>query len=144
MDRLITDARDLKMLHKWLDNQKLPYEVRVTKGRPRSTEQNRLQHLWMAEISQQRDGMTPEDIRLECKLLFGVPIRCRDNETYAKDWHRISGNLSYENQVLTMRYYAVTRDMNTKQLSDYLDAINRHCADNGVILTQPDDQGLAA
>jgi hypothetical protein len=34
--------------------------------------------------------------------------------------------------------FPVTRMMNVKQKSEYLDAINRHFAEQGVVLTQPE------
>lgn len=144
MDRLIEDERSRKMLLKFIENQKLPFVCKVTSGRIRSVEQNRLQHLWMAEIAHQLGDRTPEDVRAEFKLLFGVPIRCRDDRAYERDFQKLTDKMSYDQQVLMMRHYAVTRDMTSKQKAEYLDTINRHAAEMGWALTQPDMQGMAA
>lgn len=145
MDRLIEDERDRKRLLEFIKHQKMPFVCKVTAGRARSIEQNKLQHLWMFEIAQQWEGHTADQVRGYCKLTFGIPIRCEDDE-FRMAYEQDLRPLTYEHQLRLMMHphdYPVTRDMNTKQMTQYLDAINRHFAEQGMELTQPDEQGLS-
>lgn len=144
MDRLIEDHRDLERLINFLNRHKLPFTVKVTDGRLRSVEQNRLMWLWASEVAIQRGDCYAPDVQAEWKLLFGVPMLIADDEGFAKDWNGSAGELSYEKQLRLMRYYPVTRIMSSKQLAKFLDQIQQHCIEEGFELTNPEDRMVAA
>lgn len=144
MDRLIEDHRDLERLTNFLKHQKLPFTVKVTNGRLRSVEQNRLQWLWANEVAMQRGDCYAADVQAEWKLSFGVPILLAEDEEFAADWNASAASLSYEKQLRLMRQYPVTRQMNSKQLSNYLNQIEQHCTEQGWELTNPEDRMAAA
>ena len=126
----------------WLLGQDLPLTITATKGRKRSIEQNRLQRLWVKEASEQLDGWLPEDVRGFCKLHFGVPILCAQNEEFQKKYERIIRPLAYQQQIELMKIpldLPVTRIMTVKQKTEYLDQMCRHLSGEGVRLTIPDD-----
>lgn len=116
-----------------------PVTVSVCKGRKRSTKQNRLQRLWMNEISDQLAD-TPESWRGYCKLTIGVPILKAASDAYTVQYDEILKPLPYHlKMALVMEPFdlAVTRRMTSKQKADYLDQIIRHFGEKGVVLSMP-------
>lgn len=144
MDRLIEDHRDLDRLVNFLKRQKYPFTIKVTDGRLRSVEQNRLVWLWASEVAMQRGDCYAPDVQAEWKLLFGVPMLIAEDEGFARDWNDSAASLSYEKQLRLMRQYPVTRLMSSKQLSHFLDQIQQHCIEQGWELTSPEDRMAAA
>jgi len=132
-------ARD--MLHRYIDGQKLPFTAQIEAGRSRSTRQNKLQRQWMNDIAAQLDDHDAEGWRAYCKLHFGVAIRKNADEEFAETYDRIIRPLPYEHKLDLMRVpidFPVSRDMSAKQMTQYLDDIERHFAQQGVVLTDPD------
>ena len=121
--------------------QKLPFTIQVTKGRRRSVEQNRLQRMWVAEISEQIGEYTPEEVRAYCKLTMGVPILRAENDDFREKYDKHVRGLAYEVKLALMSEpldMPVTRMMTTDQKRRYLDAVHKHFAAQGVDLTDPD------
>lgn len=140
--RVIKEAGDIEALRLLLTKRKLPLTVTITAGAHRTSQQNRLIFQWYGDISQQMGDRTVEDVRRWCKLHFGVNIRKADSEVYAADYDRDIRPLPYETKLRLMGEpydMAVTRDMSTKQLTDYLDAMSRHWSAQGVVLTDPEE-----
>lgn len=147
MDRVIKTEFDRDMLIKLLKQQKLPFSVTVTKGKRRSFEQNRLQRLWMNEISEQLGDMTPEECRGYCKLTIGVPILRAENAAFCERYDSIVKRLPYEQKLAVMMEpldLPVTRMMTTDQKTRYLDGIYRHFTEKGITLTLPAGCEVAA
>jgi hypothetical protein len=107
-------------------------------GENRSLQQNRLQHLWAREASDQRGDRTAEEQRNEWKLRYGVPIMREDSPEFRATYDRLIKPLSYPEKIEAMELIAVTSLMKVKQMVRYLDCIDRECAEEGVKLTQPD------
>lgn len=122
----------------------MPFTADIQSGKKRSIDQNKLQRMWVMEIAEQL-GETAEYWRAYCKLHFGVPVMRAENELFAAKYDEYIRPLPYETKLAFMAVpldFPVTRIMNTKQKTAYLDAINRHFAEQGVTLTQPDMRGL--
>lgn len=129
------------MLHKFINEQPLPFVASVVKGCKRTAEQNRLQRLWCNEIAQQLGDQTPEEIRGYCKLTIGVPILREESEAFREQYDRVLKPLSYEQKMALMMEpldLPVTRCMTTKQKTRYLDGILQHFSGRGIVLTQPE------
>lgn len=127
-------------LIKLLTSRDLPFTVNITNGVHRTSEQNRLQRLWINEIAEQRDEHKAEYWRGYCKLRFGVPIMRAANEIFMEKYDRLIKPRPYEEKIELMMEpmdFPVTRLMNTKQKTEYLDEIGKHFAEQGVVLTQP-------
>lgn len=127
-----------------IQNAEMPCTVTVTKGAPRSIEQNRLQRLWMRELEDQGD-MTAEEYRGYCKAYFGIPILLANDEAFADQYERIIRPLPYAQKLEIMQQpidFPVTRLMTTKQKREYLDKIYVHWTGKGFSLTNPDWQGV--
>ena len=106
----------------------------------RSADQNRLQRLWLSEAALQGD-QTAEEYRGECKLRLGVPILRMENDEFREKYDRIVRPLPYEQKLELMMEpidFPITRLMDKKQKTKYLDAMYRHFAGLGMRLTDPD------
>jgi len=138
--RTIENEYERKLFLRFIEQQKLPFSATIEKGRRRSIDQNRLQRLWMREVSEQM-GETAEYWRGFCKLTIGVPLLRSENDDFRAKYDKVVRPLSYEQKLAIMMEpldLPVTRIMTTKQKTDYLDQIFRHFSEQGVALTMPD------
>jgi len=123
-----------------LKGRKLPLTVSWAQGAARSGAQNRISHRWYQDISRQLGDQTTEEVRAECKRRYGVPILLRESPDFAASWERVMARLTYEEQVAAIRDFdlPVTRLMNVKQMTEYLDTMGQGYRRNGVHLTDPE------
>lgn len=145
--RTISTEYDLKQLLRLLGNKKRPFSVEITDGRRRSVSQNRLQRLWLAEAAEQLGDRTIEQLRGECKLMFGVPILREENARFRERYDAVVKPLSYPQKLALMMEpldMPVTRLMNVDQKTRYLNAMAQHLLEIGVVLTEPPDHMGAA
>lgn len=143
--RVVKSEAQRTLLIRFVKEQALPFTATLAKGQHRTTEQNRLNHLWMKEISEQLGDQTPEEVRGYCKLTIGVPILRAENEAFREKYDSIVKPLPYEKKLATMMEpldMPITRIMTTKQKTKYLDGVMRHFTEKGVALTQPPDDML--
>ena len=145
--RWIKSEDDLKALKLLISNMQGPFTIDIEKGirEKRSTDQNRLQRLWVNEAEQQGD-MTAEEYRAYCKLHFGVPMLRNENDTFAELYDsKIRDRVppySYEQKLEFMAIpwdMHVTRLMTIKQHDKYLNMMHDHFTSLGMILTIPND-----
>ena len=140
--RFLETEADCRMLIRFLEGQALPLTVSLSKGGKRTLKQNRLQRQWLNEIAEQLGDQTPEEVRGYCKLTIGVPILRAENEAFRERYDAIVRPLPYEQKLQLMMEpldFPISRIMNTKQATTYLDGIHRHFADKGIVLTDPGD-----
>lgn len=131
---------------KAIEGRSLPCTVQITKGAPRSIEQNKLQRLWVREAEEQGDHPA-EEYRGLCKLWFGVPILLAEDDEFAEVWYKTIAHLDYEQKLACMMIpidLPVTRRMTAKQKKAYLDRIYDHFTGKGFQLTDPETYGLVA
>lgn len=109
----------------------------------RSDAQNRLQQRYNNIIAEGVEDQDFEDIRAFNKLHFGVPILRRDNDDFCAEYDEMFRPLPYEQKLHIIKMFdiAVTRKMNVKQKTEYLELMAKHWAEQGVYLPSPDDQG---
>lgn len=138
--RIINNPFELDELTRFLGTLKLPITVEWVQGRDRTKEQNRLQFLWAREAAEQRGDRTPEEQRNEWKLRFGVPILREDSPEFRETYDRLIKPLTYEQKLKAMDLISVTSLLKVKQMVRYLDAIGRECAEEGVVLTDPNPE----
>lgn len=136
--RIRTD-HDRERVLDLIGRRKLPFTLTITKGAPRSVEQNKIQRLWLNEAAKQGD-QTAEEYRGYCKLHFGVPILRSEDEKFKEVYDRVVRPLSYEDKLTIMMVpldLPVTRLMTKKQKTRYLDAMYQHLTGQGFHLTEP-------
>lgn len=142
VNRSIQSDYDRDMAAKLVANRPYPFTLTITDGKHRSTAQNRLQHMWMKEISEQKGDITAAEARAYCKLTIGVPILREQNEAFRLRYDEVVKPLPYEQKIAIMSEplnLPVTSLMSTKQLTEYLEGIIRHFGQQGIVLTMPDD-----
>lgn len=150
VNRIIQNEYDRKMFIRFIEGRKVPFTVSLMDGKHRTTDQNRLQRLWMTEIAAQLGDRTPEEARGYCKLTIGVPLLREENDVFRAKYDSVVKPLTYEQKLAIMMEpldLPVTRIMTTRQKTAYLDGIFRHFSEQGVVLTLPDalqKQGAAA
>lgn len=139
--RIVRSEEERRLAQKFIEGQKIPFTLDITKGRKRSVEQNRLQRQWLNEISEQLGDQTPEEIRGYCKLTMGVPILRAENLHFCEKYDLAVKPLSYEAKIAIMMEpldLPVTRLMTTSQKTRYLDEIYKHFSEQGIIMTEPE------
>lgn len=139
--RIITNAGELAGLFRLLEGRKLPFTVAIKAGKHRTNSQNSLQRKWVTEAADQLQDETAEQKRGYCKLHFGVPILRNCDPDFAARYDQIIKPLPYEQKLLLMQVpfdFRVTSLMNTKQKTQYLDAVSLHFRGLGVELTIPE------
>ena len=144
VERIISTEKERDLFIRFMRAQKIPFTASILKGKHRSTEQNRLQRMWVGEIAEQLGDRTPEEVRGWCKLHLGVPILRNDSEEFREKYDKIIRPLPYEHKIECMMVpldFSVTRLMTTAQKTKYLDAIVQHFSAQGVVLTDPQDRG---
>lgn len=138
--KIIRDPTHVDALAAMLRDRKLPITVTWTQGAPRSASQNRLAQRWFTDIATQLGDQTHEDVRAECKLRFGVPILRAENEAFRLSYDRVIKSLPYEEKLEAIKAFdlPVTRLMTAKQMTAFMDAMQRHWLPLGVRLTDPE------
>ena len=138
--RVLRTQGDIEGLAKLLHVRKLPVTVTIMAGAKRTNPQNALIQKWNQEITDQRGDTDFEDVRAENKIMFGVPILRRDDPAYREWYDAAIKPLPWEAKVMLFRRMdpPVTRDMTTKQLSEYCDTLQRHYLEQGFVLTDPE------
>jgi len=102
-----------------LDGEK-PYEINISEViRKRKDSQSRLFHVWCSEISKQ-SGDTKDEVKVLCKLDYGIPILCRDTEGFGTTWERIKSKLSYLDLLFAVEQWDVTSILNVSQMAELL------------------------
>ena len=120
---------------------KFPVTVAVTAGEPtRRDAQNKLAQRWFTDIARHFGDVTHEDVRADCKLRFGVPIMRRDSEPFRASYDPIMKHQTYEAKVAAIKAWdlPVTRLMGVKQMTEFMDAVQREYLPHGVRLTDPE------
>lgn len=141
-DRIVETEQARTMLVRFIEGQKLPFTASIVSGKHRTTKQNKLQRKWMTEIAEQREDVSPEEVRGYCKLHLGVPILREENEAFRIRYDEIVKPMPYAQKLAIMMEplsMPVTSLMNTKQKTAYLDAVHRHFSEQGIVLTDPGD-----
>lgn len=107
-------------------NPKKPYCIKIQEQREkRSDAQNRLSHIWYREISKQGQEYTPSGVLALCKYQFGLPIM-RSDHTYMKYWNLARmDELNHEALITMLEVYPMTRLMDAKQMTEYLDTLQK-------------------
>ncbi|MCT4369080.1 hypothetical protein CLG85_001480 [Yangia mangrovi] len=123
-----------------LGGRKLPITVTWAQGATRSSAQNRLARRWFTDVATQLGDRTHEEVRAECKLIIGVPILRAENEAFRLSYDRTMKQLDYEEKLDAIKAFdlPVTRLMTAKQMTEFMDQMQRHWTSQGVRLTDPE------
>lgn len=117
-----------------------PYmRIKVESGKDRSLDQNAISHAWYDQISRELGEDSPEGVKRECKLRYGVPILRAEDDEFREQYDRlIKGKYTYEEKLEIMDWLPVTSLMRTKQMTRYLEAMQAAYDKQDVKLEFPD------
>jgi hypothetical protein len=137
--RHIVTRQEAESLAEFLVGLSPPFTVSWTEGGKRSLDQNALLHKWYGEVASQSRDTTAMQVKGQCHVAYGLPIRLRD-EAFAWVWKQSGARLSYEKQcrLFERGTFAMTSAMTTKELSEYMDAMSRDYRAEGFRLTDPE------
>jgi len=135
--RIIQTDADMESLGTLLSGLKRPFTVEWRQGKDRSLDQNALMWKWAVEAALQRGDMQPDEVQREWKLRYGVPILREDSEDFRDIYDKMIRPRSYEDKIEAMRIIDVTSIMTVKQMTTFLDTVQRECAQQGIRLTDP-------
>lgn len=138
--RIIRSRDDAKALARLVEARGYPQAVTIAAGESRSSLQNRLAQRWFSDIVRQLGEQTHDEVRAFCKLHFGVPILRAENEAFKSSYDRIIRPLEYAEKLEAIRVFdlPVSRLMSVKQMTQFMDAMQRHWTAQGVRLTDPE------
>lgn len=136
--RIIRTPSDLDTYIATLRSLKMPLTVQHKQGADRSLDQNHLQFLWANEFAQAMGDRTGEEVRSDWKLRHGVPILRAEDEGFRATYDANLKGLPFASKLALMAYIPVTSLMTVKQMSAYLDTVQREAASQGVTLTDPE------
>ena len=136
--RILRTEQDRADMIRLLETLKLPLTIRWQQGANRSLDQNQLQWMWAGEVARQRGDMEQDEVQREWKLHYGVPILREDNDDFRDTYDRAIKPLPYEQKIKAMDLIDVSSIMNVKQMTAYLDRIQRECLQQGFRLTDPE------
>jgi len=108
------------------------FEVQIP-VRGRSLPMNSLWAVWYGLIGKE-SGQSTLDVKCECKLLYGVPILCAEDEAFRRVWNAKFSGDTYEQQIFMMRYLPVTSLLSKSQGIVYTDTLQREYANQQIIL----------
>lgn len=108
----------------------------------RTTNQNSLLHKNFTEIAKFHGDREMIDVKGVCHVDIGVPIRTRDDNQFAWVWDRLTQGMTYEQKckLCQKEILAVSSGMTTKQLAEYINALQAEYLPRGAMLTQPEDR----
>ncbi|MFE3838914.1 hypothetical protein [Pseudogemmobacter sonorensis] len=137
---VLRDPGHIDALSRRLSGRKLPLTVSWSQGASRSSQQQRLSFQWFMDISRQLGDMTVEEVRADAKVSFGVPILRAETESFRASWDETFGQLDHEAQrrAVERLQVPVTSLMTVKQMTAFLDAMQRHWLPLGIRMTDPE------
>ena len=140
--RILRSADDIERLSAYLSlRTKFPLTVEITQGAAHTRAQQRLAHMWFADIARQRGDTPANTVRAECKLTLGAPIMCRDSEAFRASWAALIDPLPHETQVAAVEALdiPVTRLMKKPQMVEFMTDMEHHWSSGlGFRLTDPE------
>jgi len=107
--------------------------VPVTKAKRRSLEANAKYWAWCHGI-EQAHGMDPGEAHRYNKWYFGLPVLTRAHPEYRDKLLSMLRALDYEDRLAAMDLVQCTSLFSTSEMTDYMDAVQRHWAAEGVVL----------
>ena len=139
--RHIATPEDVEVFARLVGSLPRPFTVAWHTGGKRSLSANALVHKWYGEIAKARGDMTASEVKAECHITYGLPIRLRD-EAFAWLWDRTGAKLPREKQLALFQreVLAMTSAMTTAELKEYMDEMLHDATARGIRLTLPEER----
>jgi len=139
--RILRDEADRQAWVTLLCARDLPLTVSAIKGADRTAQQNRLSHKWYAQIGDEF-GELAATVKARCKYRFGLPIMIRDNPAWVAKWSGLYAPIlrdgTAEQKALAFEAVPMTSQFTSRQMSEYMDAVQICYRAQGVQLIDPE------
>lgn len=119
----------------WREHRYLKLSVKA--GTTRSLPQNDIQFVWYGQMAMEDRQEDEQGHRRYCKLHHGVPILRSADEEWRQAYDRIIKPLAYELKLEAMDHWPVTSQMTKRQMTAYLEAVQKDYARKGIALEFP-------
>ena len=141
--RTIRDDKGRASFADQLAGMAYPFTVSITTVANRTAQQNATLHMWFGEVARHQTDLDANEVKGMCHRRWGLDIRMRCAK-FAWVWEKSGARLPYEKQcaMLASGVLNVSSEMDTKELSEYMDAMSRHFRKDGVQLTDPEMRGI--
>ena len=111
---------------------------------PRNLDQNGLSHIWYLQIGDFMN-LSPIQAKAYCKGHYAIPIMCGENEEFRKKYDAlIRDRFTYEEKLELLEWFPVTSLMSKGQFSRYMDDIQHHFAEQGLVLQSINEPEMTA
>ena len=139
--RILKTPEDRAAWVRFLEGQELPLTVSAVKGADRTGQQNRTAHKWYSQIGNEI-GDPMHTVKARCKYRFGLPLMVRDRPDWVEKWKPLYEPIlkhgTPEQKALAFECIPMTSDMNVKQMSEFMDAIQMEYRPQGIDLIDPE------
>jgi hypothetical protein len=135
--RILRTEQDRAAWVQFLAAQPLPITVSSIKGARRSNQQSKTAEAWYSQIGAET-GQAPIEAKAECKLTFGLPIMQRDRPDWVAKWAPLYDPLPYAMRLRLFEAIPLTSLFTTRQMGEYMDAVQRRYRQMGVPLWYPE------
>lgn len=135
--RILRTDSDRAAWVRYLEAQQMPMTVSAVKGAKRSIPQNSTVHKWYAQIAAET-GQSTSEVKAECKRVYGLPIMEAERPDWVEKWRPLYGPLPYAMQLKLFECIPMTSLMTVKQMTAFMDAIQREYRGHGIALIDPD------
>lgn len=116
-----------------------PLRIKILPDK-RTLDQNALSFAIYKQIAAQSEDQSIVEIRMQCKLDYGIPILCEEEEEFANLWHKVEQSLTYEEQLELMKSQNVTSLLSKKGFTKYIDTIIRAYSAQGYSIVFPGEE----
>lgn len=143
VSRILKTEADRAAWGQFLAAQTLPMTVSHLKGAKRSNQQSKTAEVWYSQIGTET-GQAPIEAKAECKLTFGLPIMERDKPEWVAKWEPLYGPLPHIMRLRLFEALPMTRQFTVRQMSEYMDEVQRRYRSMGIPLIDPEARKYAS
>jgi hypothetical protein len=141
--RAIRTEQDRQAFARLLAQFPIPCTASLAKGIRRSQQQSRTVEKWYAQIGDET-GQAPIEVKAECKLRYGLPIISTQNAAWVTEWAPLFEPFDYARRLKLFEVIPMTSKFTTRQMSEYMDAVQRVYRGMGIALIDPEAQKYGA
>ena len=125
------------------DNPDKAFDIRITDHDPkRSLPANAQIHLWFGQIAKQRGDITPRQVKLLCKQMFGISILLGSEKHHERTNYLLEKldyyNSTYEFQLELADIICHTSDFKTAEIKAFMDSMVEYWNEAGCFIGYKD------
>ena len=79
-------------------------------------------------------GDTPDMVRAQCKLRYGIPLICAEDAKFAERWQYMTKTMTYGEKLTAALMLPLTQNISREQMCEYLTTIDQVYGEMGINL----------